>query len=480
MTIIPDSWRRRLAKWLVPTAARTSFNQQQARRANHDLSVDDVIAAIDGAESGDFSGMVALGMQMVCSDGHVRTEFAKRKLAVMGDHFDVVAYDKALPDDVAAAKAIKAWIEECDDWDDAVKALLEACFWPVAVVEKTFRDSPGDGRRFTISGLRRVDPELFDYSLGRLRIKDTDEAGNVTGGFHDPDPAQYVVHRGDPICLPDQKGGLIRPLLFWYFLKAKDWEWWGQFLERFGAPFMVGRYDDEDEASQLKLEDAFGRAARLFGVTVSKDTEIELVQAQTSQGGDAFEKLHRTANEEISKVILGQFGTSQGTSGGLNSNTASVLDGVRQDFKFYDALQLGDCMRRQIFRQYLMANGIYGRAPRAVWGDTGSQDNETFARRLVAYRQAGLRLSEASIRQVSDRESVAFEWEHEAQQTLSAGRVARLSLDKTAEIANARMISAALPRLARGPSAGSRFALLDVADDDPFLEAMLASAIQGG
>ncbi len=479
-----DKLRRRLAELILPMKPRAWYNQRHAPRSNFDTSIDDVFNAVAAAESGDFAGLVALGTQMLSHDGHVRTEFAKRKLAVMGDALNIVAYDKSNAEDVAAAKAVQAWVERCDDWPDAVKALLEACFWPVAVVEKTYREN-ANGLRYDLVGLKRVDPNLFDYQEGRLRIKDTSDDGVPVGTAHEADPARYVIHRGDPLCLPDQRGGLIRPLLFWHFLKEKDWAWWGQFLERFGAPFMVGRVDSEDEDGKLTLEDAFGRAAKLFGVVVSKDTELELKEANTTGGGEAFERLHRTACEEISKIILGQFGTTQGAPAGLNSNTATVLDGVRADFKNFDAAQLGETSRREIARQFLRINGLAGRPPRFLWGDTASQDNETFAKRLVLYRQAGLRLTDASIKQVSERENVSFAWEgdaetaQEGQQTLFARGVPVLSPLKTAEIANARVVSAALPRVTRAlPAAGGNFALIDVPDDDPFFSAMTAAATQ--
>jgi phage gp29-like protein len=480
-----DQLRRRLAELILPMKPRTRFNQRHATRTNFDTSIDDVFNAVSAAENGDFNGMVALGTQMLASDGHVRTEFAKRKLAVMGDALSIVPYDKSVAEDVVAARAVQQWVERCDDWPEAVKALLEACFWPVAVVEKVFKENC-NGMRFDLVGLKRVDPNLFDYQEGRLRIKDTSEDGTIMGSAHEPDPARYVVHRGDPLCLPDQRGGLIRPLLFWHFLKEKDWGWWGQFLERFGAPFMVGRVDSEDEDGKSTLEDAFGRAAKLFGVVVSKDTELELKEANTTGGGDAFERLHRTACEEISKIILGQFGTTQGAPAGLNSNTAEVLDSVRGDFKAFDATQLGETSRREIFRQFLHVNAIPGRPPRALWGDTSSQDNETFAKRLVLYRRAGLRLTDASIQQVSERENVTFAWEasssetgHESRQALAARAVPVTSPLKTAEIANARVVAAALPRVTRAlPAAGGNFALLEVPDDDPFLSAVLAAATQ--
>jgi phage gp29-like protein len=476
----PMNWKTlpsKLLSLLLPTQPQRSLDPRQLRPRQHDVTVDDALSAISAAESGDFGPIVTLGMQMVADDGHVRTEFAKRKLAVLGAQFQTHAWDKSNAEDVAAERAIRVWIEECDDWDDCLKSLLEGFFWPVAICEKVFVPSTRPDRRFDLVGLRRVDPALFNFTIGELRIDTIDPHGNRTGLHHFPDPAQYIIHRGDPLCLPDTRGGLLRPLLFWWFLKTKDWEWWGQFLERFGAPFLVGRYDAEDSASQFELEQAFSRASRLFGIVVSRDTEIEMVQAQTTQGAAAFEALHRTANEEISKVILGQFGTSQGTSGGgLNSNTASVLDGVRQDYQMFDAVQLSNTVRRQIFRQYLRVNGIPGRAPRAVWGDTSGDDNAALAQRLVSYRQAGLRLTDAAIEDVSRREAIQFQWDSpEAGLAMSAMRsFPAASPHKVAEIALNRLVVAAAPRVVRDISAD----IIDVPDDDPFLGALVGAALE--
>jgi len=47
--------------------------------------------------------------------------------------------------------------------------------------------------------------------------------------------------------------------------------------------------------TRQKLEIAMSLASRPFGVVVSRQTEIELLQAAAFQSGDAFEKFHTVA-----------------------------------------------------------------------------------------------------------------------------------------------------------------------------------------
>ena len=90
------------------------------------------------------------------------------------------------------------------------------------------------------------------------------------------------------LTTPDNRGGPMRSLVFWWLLSSMGRDWWARFLDKYGSPFLVGKYDQADDASRGVLERAFQWAVRVGGIVVSKQTEVEIIQASASQSGDAF------------------------------------------------------------------------------------------------------------------------------------------------------------------------------------------------
>lgn len=282
----------------------------------------------------------------------------------------------------------------------ACSHLLDSTLYPVAVVEKVYRPSLQAGLRYELAELVPVPHRLLDFTEGCLKIWDSSQDGQRLGSKHDADPGKYIIHRGHLLSSPDNWGGPMRSLVFWWLLSVMDRDWWGRFLERFGAPFIVAKYDQADDDTRQKLEIAMSLASRLFGVVVSRQTEVELLQAAASQSGDAFEKFHTVCNREKSKLVLGQILSSDAESTGLGSGVAKGHQDVRNDIRQFDGTMLGATLRDQLVKQFMRINGIPGRAPRIVWS---SDRIEIDGQLLSSLSSAGLELTDSAINVISDR-----------------------------------------------------------------------------
>lgn len=222
--------------------------------------------------------------------------------------------------------------------------------------------------------------------------------------FHEPDPSRYIIHRGHLLTsIPDNFGGPMRAALFWWLFATQDRDWWIRFLERFGSPFIVGKYDTASPGDRSLLVNAFSAATRIFGLVISRDTDIELHAAATTSHGEAFSAFHGTANRELSKLILGQTMTSEAQSAGLGSGQAQVHNEVRGDIRQFDSLALGQTLREQLFVQFCHINGLDAMlAPDITWG-TDATDATTMAAALTAATGAGLRPSDEALVTISAR-----------------------------------------------------------------------------
>lgn len=334
----------------------------------------------------------------------------------MGDALSIQPLDKRVGDDVVAAMVVDDQVSRLPTWETAMLHLLDSTLYPVAVVEKVFRPTrrvlqvsvPGQGTpttvpiRYELAELVPVPHELLDFREGRLKLRETDESGRPHGKTIEIDPARYIVHRGHTLSLPDSWGGPMRSLIFWWFLSVNDREWWGRFLDKYGTPFLVGKFDQADDQSRTIMERAFSLCTKLGGLVISRESEVEIKQAAATDSGQAFEVLHRVANEEISKLILGQTLSSDAKGNGLSDGGATDQSQVRQDKRRFDARRLGEALRIQLFEQILRYNGLSGRAPLAVWGAVSIAEMKAYADWLQSLSLGGLRVADDGLETLSE------------------------------------------------------------------------------
>ena len=115
-------------------------------------------------------------------------------------------------------------------------------------------------------------------------------------------------------------------------------------------PLRLGKYDSGASKAD---KDALVAAIRSLGSDaagiISKNTEIEFVEAIKNAGtNNIYESLANFCDAQMSKAILGQTATTEGTPGKLGNEDAQ--DRVRHDLIKADSESLGKTVRFQIIR----------------------------------------------------------------------------------------------------------------------------------
>lgn len=366
------------------------------------LDVDRVHGILDAAEGGNTRELFDLYRDMVVTDSHTQTEIGKRKLAVCGNPFVAVMPEKSPAEDIRAVEIVNQALNNTPGMLRSLINILDGSLYPLSVTEKVFQAS---GSGFILKGLYQVPYRLLDYTTGKLQIRDVDTEGRELGSLHTPDPDRYIIHRGHLLSTPDNWGGPLRSILFWWLLSAMDRDWWGRMLERYGTPFMVGRYDANDDQSRRVLERAFSLACKLGGLAVSSDTQIEIKQAAASDSGEAYEKFLSICQREKSKAILGQTLSAEAQSTGLGSGVANAHEAVRADIRRFDSVMLIATLRDQLFQQLLDINGCRGRMPDVTSeSNVDSPDKLNASGTLIsALYTAGVELSDEGIKIMSEK-----------------------------------------------------------------------------
>lgn len=424
------SIKDKVMAWLAdqfPTVRRTRYDVRQLPTSTlASLDVDRVHDILQDAESGNLGGLMALYRELIMASSHLQGRFVERKEAVLGDALSVQPVDKENADDVAAAAVISDLIENCRDWETGNAHLLDSVLYPVAILEKTYRPSTREvivsqGKTvrlsYELASLTPVPHDLLTHIAGKTQISQTDERGVATAVYFDPDPGRYIIHRGHLLGTPDNFGGPMRSIVFLALLSLMGRDWWARFLDKYGTPFVVGRYDQADDASRTILMQAFQFATKLGGLVVSKQTEIELKQAAASDSGEAFDAWRTACNEEISKLISGQTLSSDAKATGMGSGVAANQAEVRQDKRASDARRLRACLRYGLFEQYLQFNGIKGRMPKLVFGSDSVDESAGTGTLLLSLSQAGLRPTDEALSNISERVGFAIERAPEAAPT---------------------------------------------------------------
>jgi phage gp29-like protein len=408
MQLLTESAKQRIANFIVtriPMLRRTVFKpllaDQSIATANIDAAT--IHAILDGTDTGQTNEYFALCDLMLLSDSHMQGEIAKRKLALLGDQLTIAPAKKKDAVDTRAADLCREQVDGLPSFLESCAALLDGSLWPLAIAEKIFRPATRNRKlSYEIDNLIRVPPRLFDFSTGFLRIWDTDRTtGNVLSTTSEPDPMRYVIHRGHLLSTPDYRGGPMRSLVFWWSFSAFGRDWWARFMDRYGAPFMVGKYDQADDESRIILENAFSLASKISGLVISRQTEVEIHEAQSKSGGEGYDLFLKTSNREKSKLIVGQTTSSDAETGGLSgSGVSKVQQNVRSDIRQWDGVSLGNTLKHQLFVPFLRFNGIPGDI-KISWGGDEAESIEQVSSAVASLSGAGLEVTDDGLEALS-------------------------------------------------------------------------------
>jgi len=162
---------------------------------------------------------------------------------------------------------------------------------------------------------------------------------------------KFVVHRYRAAGGSPTRAGLMRTCAWLYLFKHYDIKDWAAFLEVYGMPLRLGKYQPgagkEDRDALLLAVRSIGHDAA--GI-ISSSTEIEFVEsAKGTASSDLFERFVNLLNKEMAQAVLGQTLTSDvGSVGSLAA--AQVHDEVRFDLMEADATALAETVTTQILR----------------------------------------------------------------------------------------------------------------------------------
>jgi phage gp29-like protein len=241
------------------------------------------------------------------------------------------------------------------------------------------------------------DPRFFVFDqndMQQIRLKDlADPIHGIPLA-----PYKFIVHT------PKLKSGIpirsgIAFLACWAWLfknyTVRDWM---AFADVFGMPIRLGKYGKDAEPKDI---DILKLAVANIGVDMTgvfpESMMIEIIEQNAKNGENLFRTTADWFDSQISKGVLGQTATTQGTPGKLGND--DVQNEVRQDIRDSDAEQLEETLNRDLVIPFVILNfGPQAEYPRLTLKEPDADDLTLLVEALEKLVPLGLEVEQSVIR----------------------------------------------------------------------------------
>lgn len=329
--------------------------------------------------------------EQVLSDTEVKATLGQRQLAVTQCEWQVDAGgDRRI--DRQAADFLREQLYAIG-FDNATTKMLFGIFYGYAVAEIIYKPQ---GDRIAIAAIKVRNRRRFRYAPdGELRLL---TPASMSEGI--PAQAPYFWHFQTGADNDDEPYGLgLAHWLYWPVLfKRNGLKFWLMFLEKFGMPTAIGKYEaDASAADRSKLLAATRAIQTDAGVIMPKGMDLELLEAARSGTAD-YKTLHDTMDATIQKVVLGQTASTQGTTGRLGND--DLQSQVRDDIIKADADLVCESFNLGPVRWLTQWNFPGAALPRVYRVTEAGDDLDKLAARDERLARIGYRPTLARIEQV--------------------------------------------------------------------------------
>lgn len=370
-----DSWRRR---WQYSPLGQLTPHR--------------VAYILNNSINGDLNEFVLWASEIEQRDLHYGSVLGIRKRAVSGLKVNIEAASDSA-EDIANADLARTLVAR-SEFRRMLSATLDALSKGFACIELVWNF----GKVWYPSYVWR-DPRYFliDKNAGQeIRLNTTT---SIDGELLPP--FKFIVH------IPNIDPGhilfnsLSRRALFWNMCKTFNIGQWMSFIEIFGMPLRIGKYEahaTEEERAVLQM------AVENLGIdaaaTIPNSMEIDFKETTSDRANELFSSFATYVDNQISKMVLGQIRTTDESAVGLaRASEAGGKDEVRQDIQIADAADLEDTLNRDLIEPFIKLNrGEFEQYPRLSLFIPKREDLGLLNQMLKDQIPNGLRVEQSVIR----------------------------------------------------------------------------------
>ncbi len=371
----------------VLATASTGIRQTWSNEIASGLTPPKLAAILRAANAGDNRDLLTLAEEMEERDTHYASVLGQRKRAV--SQLDPIVTSTGTDSRSKAAQEAVEKLVKAPIFDDMVDNLLDAIAKGYAVTQPMWRF----GELWVPARYKREDQRKFQFDLETedLRIR---EEGNREGRIIPP--FTLIIHRPHLKSGLTVRAGLARLIAWTFMLKTYTLQDWAAFLEIFGMPLRVGKYDKNASPEEKRvLLRAVRNLATDAAAIIPMGMEIEFVEAKGGSGNAVFGAMADYLDKQVSKAVIGQTMT---TDEGSSRAQSEIHDEVRLDIRKADAKQLGTTIQRdliEVFHAFNFGPGVI--CPEVSWPVEDPEDIKTFTEAVARIVPLGQPVAQADV-----------------------------------------------------------------------------------
>lgn len=282
-------------------------------------------------------------------DGHLQSVMTKRTAHITNKTVAFISRNKQ--DGGKENDAIESNILRTPWFHDLLEGAMSAIYYGTTVLELV----PKGGEISSVEVIPRsnVVPELS------MVLDNVNVWGVGLNYMEDPLYSRYLI----PVGKVKDYGGLMVAAQYAIY-KRGGFADWAQYMELFGMPFRVGKYNPFDEHTRTKLDEALKNMGAAGHIVIPDGSDLEFIFPPSTTGSiDVYDKLIERANAEMSKLFLGQtLTTEQGDKGArslgdVHQQTEAEI--MMNDMKRIEFLLNWELTERLLAMGYPVKNGDF-------------------------------------------------------------------------------------------------------------------------
>lgn len=383
----------------APTLA--GVRQARADHPSYRLSPLGMAQIMRNSEQVDPSIFFSLCMDIEERETHYRGVLSTRKLQV--SQLEITVEEAKVPDGDKHAEAVRAVVDN-EDFPLHLMDVLDGLGKGISWSEMVWDVSEG---QFEIQKIAWRDPRWFRFNQADLT---TGMLLDESGQPQPLKPYKWIVHTPKLLSGIPVRNGLTRCAAYGWMLKNFAMKDWAAYLDVFGMPWRLGKYPANATAAEKRaLLQAVSNLGSDAAAIVPSAMTIEFPAGGSTSagtGGSPFKEMATYFDEQHSKLVLGQTGTTDAVAGG-SRGLGAVQNAVRGDIERSDGVQLGATITRDIARAIVDLNfgpQKKGGYPRVRIGRAEEKDLQAFSDAAKTFVPMGVKIA---VRQV--RETFGFE-----------------------------------------------------------------------
>lgn len=295
-----------------------------------------VSKAIKAADAGHLGLLQESYMKMMASDPHLRGEVNKLGMALNLYPLRVSPARSGTAQAQEAAEMMETVLSNpAFKTREAIRSMAKVHFTGVRIYENDLRAQGGEGSMTMLDGIDLIPPTRYkmerrhmEDDYGKIRILDRDAP---EGRPIDSLPEGSITRISDA----DREGfwdlaGVGRTCLFWFCAKHFNSKWWNELNETYGEPVRIGYYDPwTEEGDRAEMRNFLKELGRAAWAILPSTQDFEFIMPDLGQV-KTYEDIIRIADQQMSKAVVGQIGTS-GRSENGSYGEGVMLNSVRYE-----------------------------------------------------------------------------------------------------------------------------------------------------